>query len=224
MGRPALPKREQLAGVVQHVYIGRIHVVGPAEGHVAIGDRPECGQEKATGFLFRDELLGLDHAATMADPLAIEAERLDHAVAVEPVPVTTATAFVPRRPIAIEGADEIGRKHALDAERWGLELRDGETMPAKQPRVTRQGLAERCLPIVTNGPGGPGGPPRQTNRGSCRGSQDATQQRSSGQHCTTSFSSSASQRSPSQRPRCRRRSQSRRHRSPAARRSHARPG
>ena len=78
----------------------------------------------------------------MRHALAVERERLDHPVAVEPVAVAVAKTFVFGRPVAPEGAGQFGRqaaRHRPEGRRdlGGVRIGEGE-----QPRVTGQALGE----------------------------------------------------------------------------------
>ena len=83
----------------------------------------------------------------MGDPAVGDGELLDHAIAVEPVPVAPAEPVVNRGPVAEEAAFQAGRPFPGDGQRFRVEpVR--RRFPADQHGVPLQGFGEGIAPVV----------------------------------------------------------------------------
>ena len=78
---------------------------------------------------------------------AVEAERLHHAVAVEPVAVAKPEPLVNGRPVAVERPPERGRQPPLDPGRTVEPIR-GSALPAEQHGVGGEPRGELRGPVV----------------------------------------------------------------------------
>ena len=171
---PGLPERQQLAVVLQDGGVGGVEVVRPAHRSRVLDDGPEPGIHPATGRTLAGELGRFQHPPPVGHGGAVEAERVDHAVPVEPMAVAKAEAFVHRRPVAIERPVQVRRQPSLDAGRAGEPV-GGDTLPAEERRVRSESCGKLGGPFVdalrsgnrtgerrgqVREPGGPGGKAR----------------------------------------------------------------
>src|SRR5436853_563364 len=82
----------------------------PRVSSVAGSNLAEAAMHDAPGARLVAIVLGRDIAVAVADPVAVEADRLDHAVAVEPVRKPPAGKLVAARAVAEQRAAQ-GRRH-----------------------------------------------------------------------------------------------------------------
>ena len=86
----------------------------------------EAGVHEAPRRLLGVELGCADKAPAVADAPPVAAERLHHAVAIEPMPVALTVALIQRRAIAVQRAAQLARPVAFNVERIAGEVGPGQ--------------------------------------------------------------------------------------------------
>ena len=136
--------------VVEHGDVGGVDVVGPPRRRAAGYFGPEAREEPAPRLGLAHELRSGRHPGTVVHSAAVEAVRLDHAVAVEQVPVPEAEAFVHGRSVSVERAPELLRQASLDV-RGALEAVGTGAAPPEQRRVGLECAGELARPARPRG-------------------------------------------------------------------------
>ena len=133
--------------MAQHVDIGGIEIGDAADGDHRAG-RAEGRHQVPSGGLLLFVLRRAHDAAEMADRALTNPKTLHHAVAIEPVMVSMAGAFVPGRAVAIEAADKLLGPGAVNQFRFTFKAIGGHALPALETRLARKRRIKAGFPFV----------------------------------------------------------------------------
>ena len=134
--------------VVQNRDVGGVQIIGTAHLCSALHVGCESRVEPPLRRPLVHELRSVEHAGAVGDPVSVEAERVDHAVAVEPVAIAHAEAFMDRRPVAVQRPPKLRRQSTVDA-RVALDPIGVDTAPAEQGRIGCEGAGKSARPALT---------------------------------------------------------------------------
>ena len=146
-GRAAFPQGQQFPAMMQDGDVLRVHAVRPADRGLVFQVRGVAAEKPPAGRVLAGELRRADDAPAMGDPAAVDGEFLDHAVAVEPVPVAPAEPVVDRRPVAEKAAFQPGGPCAANGERARIQPVRWR-FPAEQHWVLPQGGGKGFAPVI----------------------------------------------------------------------------